>query len=275
MPSIEKLDEVTELIKYVVYSDYLELDEKKKEVALSALIIARIESGKTSVVERFSKNDGILRVGDITAYGLETVYIEEIKSGSVKRIIIPDLINPVNRKQETVNSLITFFNSYISWEGVGSIATYALQLKLDTPLKGSILTTIAIQDYIKMESRLAAVGFISRLIPITYNYTQRAVEEILLDIADGKDDWKDLLLKFPDGKVNVELPAELARQLIPASEHIAKYSGAYGMRALKQLMTLVRCKALSEDRMVVTQEDVDRVIYLAGRFIKIPDECVR
>jgi len=273
MPSINKLSELTEFLTYVLYSDYIKLDEEAKEVSISAMIIAKIESGKTAIINQFNPNNGMLVMSDITEWGLLHNYLDKLKDGSVKRILIPDLINPVNRKQETVNTLITFFNSYISWEGVNSISTFAINIPLEYPLKGSLLTTIAIADFNRLVEKLAAVGFLSRLVPITYAYAQNTVEDILLDIADNKDKWTPIRLNLPEDRIEINLEPELAKKLIPLAKHIGEQAGAYGFRAMKQLMILIKCRALVSNRTKVNVEDIERIEHLAKRFIKYPDEA--
>ena len=272
MSSIDRLSEVTELVSYVLYSDYVKLDLEHKEVALSAMIIAKVESGKTAVINQFVPNDGILVLSDVTEYGLLHDYLDDLKDGTIHRLLIPDLINPVNRKQDTVNTLITFFNSYISWEGVNSISTYAMpNIRLVNPLRGSLLTTIAIGDFNRMMGRMAAVGFISRLMPITYSYTQEAVRAILLDIAHGRDKWDSVKLDFPKDKVDVRLEGLLAERLMGLSEVIGGQAGGYGFRSMHQFMTLAKSRALAKGRDNVSVEDVECVEYLATRFVKFPE----
>lgn len=265
--SAHSLDDISELLKYILFSDYIVLDEAKHETVVSAIIVAAVESGKTSALNQFIPCDGILYATDLTAWGLQHKYIRQLQSGEYKRIIIPDFINPLNRKQETVDSLITFFNSYISWEGVSSIITYAMQLELSTPIRGGLLTTIATGDFRRMIKRLAAVGFISRLLLISYEYDKVDIDDILKRIANGSDSWQKSALKFPQDKVEVILEPCLAEMLIPTAKDIGTRAGAYGFRAQHQFMTLAKCKALSEDRTSVNAEDITRLSYLLGKFV--------
>lgn len=267
----EKLAEVTEIIKYTLYSDYLKLDITRKEVPISAALVAPPESAKSSVVQQFVSNNNFLVLTDATAWGIQNEYLEELKVGGI-RIMIPDLINPINRKQETVNSLVTFLNSYISWEGVRSIATYAFRVRLEEPLRGSLLTTIATKDFKRMVKSLAAVGFLSRLLLIGYFYNLETARDILRDVACGRDQWGDISLNFPDRHQEVSLPSDLALLLIPQAEAVGRGVEAYGIRMLKQLMILARSKALSEGRDIVNKDDIDRIIHLANRLLgRIPD----
>jgi len=263
-------EEITELLRYILFSDYIELDLSRKETAISAIIIANIESGKTSLIEQFAPNTGILHITDLTAWGIQHKYINELKIGQIKRIIIPDMINPLNRKQETVSGLITFLNAYISWEGVRTIMTYALQIEIKIPIRGSILTTIAIKDYKKLNKGLAAVGFLSRMMPITYSYDSETVSNILLEVAQETDGWRDINLAFPSSPVNINMESGLSVELIDRARKIGEQAGAYGFRAMKQLRVLTKCVALSDGRDEVRKDDIDRVLYLTGKYIGYP-----
>lgn len=275
MSGRDSLVEVTELVNYTFYTDYISLDIAKKEVPVSPLLIANAEMGKTSLVAQFCPASGLLELNDTTAYGLQHNYLDKLKSGTIKRIFIPDLINPTSRKQETVDSLITFFNSYISWEGVTAIATYAMQIiDLKDPLRGSIVATVTPQDFRRIFKDIAAVGFLSRLLPITYFYNKNTIDDIFDGIFEQNDGWGKIKLDLPTEKSTVELNPALAKQLKETSIAIGKQAGVFGFRAARALMTLCRAKALSENRKSVNKDDVERIIYLANRFIRFPPELL-
>jgi len=268
--SQDKLAEVSELIKYTLFSDYVELKVTHKEVPVSALLIANAESAKTSLVEQYYPNDGIVYANDVTAWGIEHVWLDKMKEGKIRRLLIPDLINPTNRKQETVDSLVTFLNSYISWEGISAVATYAMQFELETPVRGSIIATVTPEDFKRVNKNIAAIGFLSRLMPITYSYTDTAVDDILADIFAGVNQWDKVTLALPDKPASITLDSELASQFKQVAKVIGRQAGAYGFRAGTYLMTLARAKALSENRQAVNQEDIDRIIHLAEHYVKLP-----
>uniref|UniRef100_A0A6H2A6X0 Uncharacterized protein n=1 Tax=viral metagenome TaxID=1070528 RepID=A0A6H2A6X0_9ZZZZ len=284
MPRQTNLQDVSELIKYILFSDYLQLDESRKECPLSAIIIASVESGKTSVIEQFIPSHGILCVTDITAYGLQKYYLKELqwerqpddswRQPHIRRIVIPDLINPINRKEETASSLIAFLNAYISWEGVRDIATYAMRICIpqDKPIRGSVLTTMATQDFINSRRKFKAIGFLSRLLPICYSYNQETIQEILTDIAYYRDGWEKMQVVFPTGLTEVSADPDLNLQLTEAAQHLGTNVGGGGLRALHQLMILCRSRALAEGRTIVDQSDIDRVNYLCKEYIRLPSE---
>jgi len=261
------VQDVTEIIKYTIYSDYLVIDKDAHEAVLSAIIVAPVEHGKTSILMQFQPTDGLLCMTNLTAYGLQHKYLKQLRSGSIKRVVVPDFINPANQKQETVNSLITFFNSYISWEGVGNIVSYAITLTLTTNLTGGLLTTMAVLDFQRMKKVLAATGFLSRLLVVGYQDSRQKVQEILLSIARGEVVWNKYNLPVPKEQVAVSMENELSEKLIPLAVSIGRRAYGDGFRAIHQLKVMCRAKALSEGRDEVCQEDVDRVLWLADNYI--------
>jgi len=267
MSEYSNLPELTEFIKYILFSDYVVLDAKKKETALSALVVAPVESGKTALINQFSNNDGILYLTDATAWGIQKHYLPMMRQGRIKRIMIPDLINPTNRKKATVDSIITFFNSYISWEGVGSIATYAMHLELKEPINGSLLTTMATKDFKRMVKGLAAVGFLSRLMILGYSYDQFTVDTLLEDIIEGRAGWDKITLQLPEQTMRVEMDLEQAKKLTGLAKVIGQRCGASGFRALNQLVIMCKSRALSCQRDIVNDEDVARIMWLGDRYI--------
>jgi hypothetical protein len=274
MSGQQKLADIQELIKYTLFTDYLALDLSKKEVPVSLLIIANAETAKTSLIDQFYPNQGLYYVNDCTAWGIQKNLLDKMEEGKIKRLFIPDLINPTNRKHETVDTLITFLNSYISWEGITSIFTYTMTINLPHPVRGSIISTVTPQDFKRIVGSLAAVGFLSRLVPITYHYTQTTISEIFKDIFEQNDGWYKINLEFPKDRVGIKFNPSLASQLREISKAIGNQAGVYGFRAARALMTLCRAKALSEKRTEVNQEDVERIIYLAKRLISLPPELL-
>ena len=261
------LPEITEMVRYILYSDYVVLDGSHKETPLSAMIVAPPEHGKTAVVEQFNPNNGILHMTNVTAYGLQKQYFAEMQKGNIKRILVPDFVNPANKKQDTINSTVTFFNSYISWEGVGSIATYAMTIRVKDTVKGALLTTMATEDFKRMRKSLAAVGFLSRMLVISYRYSREKADEILKSIVTRRAPWSKVELQFPDGKVSVNLPGTLALELMPTAKRLGESAHGIGLRGANQLMMMAKCRALSEGRDVVTKEDINRVLYLCNEYV--------
>lgn len=264
---LTNLPEITEIIKYALVSDYVQLDDREHEAPLSPILVAPPEEGKTAVVKQFDPTNGLLFIDNVTAWGLEHRYIKELQSGRIKRLVIPDFIDPTNRKKATVDSTITFFNKFISWEGIKEVQTYAMDLSLETPLRGSLLTTMAIADFLRMVKSLAAVGFLSRLIVIGYQYSEIQRDTLLEDIVYKRAGWDNISLNLPKENTPVELNPDISIKMKPLAKLLGQRAGGGGIRAMHQLEIMAKSKALYEGRDVVTENDIFRVMYLAERYI--------
>lgn len=268
-PSSElaNLPEITEICKYALFTDYIRLDTAHKETALSIMIVAPVENAKTATIKQFDGNRDILYIDNVTAWGIEHKYLRDLREGRIKRILIPDFIDPTNRKKATVDSTITFFNKLISWEGIKEVQTFAMSFSLPEPMRCSLITTMALGDYMRFVKSLAAVGFLSRLMIIGYKYSASQLNGLLEDIIFKRAGWGKIQLALPDEKQPVNLDPELAVKMMPLAIEIGQRVGGEGIRAYHQLAIMARGRALSEGRGVVNDSDIFRVMYLAERYI--------
>lgn len=276
----QQVKDITEILRYAMYSDYVFIDYEKHEIPLNPVIVAPAGAGKTAIVDQYSDNDGVQVLSKITEWSLLKNYLDDMKSGKIKRILIPDFVNPANMKAETVNSLITFLNSYVSWEGVRTISTYAghYPIAVKTPLRGSLMATMATNDFERMAKSLAATGFLSRLIIVGYFYSRDTVKDIMRDIVRNEFNWDRVNLKLPENRMYIKADEKYTNRLINYAIALGRKVQGYDIRALQQMMLMCKSRALSEGREEVNGEDADRVIYLFSTYVlKVPhyDESVK
>ncbi len=256
--------DLTELLKLTLWTAYIKPENGVKQVSI--MVVAKVESGKTSLLDQFSCNNGIFYATNLTEYGLLHHHRQELLAGEFKHIMIPDFIKTMNQKRDTVNTLITFLNSYIE-EGVSSISTYAYDLKLEKPIHGGLLTTIAIQDFNRMRKQLAAVGFLSRIIVLSYSYSQDHIQQIFRDISNSVGGWDKIQLDFPEEPQDITISKDLAASMeIPAQQIGARYQ-SFGFRAHKNFIALAKAAALADKRTSVSKTDVDRILRLADDYM--------
>jgi len=243
------------LIKLALFSSYVE-----NERPVSLLISAKVESGKTEILKKAIICKGVLYINDLTAYGIQHKYLDDICNGKIRTIIIPDLIVPLSRQHDTVQTLISFLNSLIE-EGVAKISTYLTSIELKYPVRCNIITSIA-KEHLTDDRRYrwAKVGFLSRVIPVTYEYGPSTIYQIMRSIAlrEYQHDTGFNDLKFPSQDVKIYLPEELATQIQGLVPHIRKAEELYGFRLQKQIQTLCMANALMAGRDIV--EDIDFAI---------------
>ena len=263
------------LLELVVLTGHL-----KGEQPVSPLVTAPPEAGKTSIVMKFVPNEGLVVLTDCTAFGIMRDYREAITQGRVKHLVIPDLIKPMSRGKDTVHSLVAFLNALLE-EGVMSISTYAERVGVQNqanaaqnqlPLKCGLITTMAQGILLDGRHHWARMGFMSRMLPISYTYNASTQLDIHRSIAN-REYLSDtpIRLNLPREDVEIRLRSPQSEDLIALASGLNSIitsvnnpERVYGFRLQKHLQRLAMASALKHGRDIVTQEDVDYLRSLSG-----------
>lgn len=255
MIGTEKLELIVEL---TLWSGCLQ-----NERPLSLLIIAKPESGKSQLVLKYKENSpGVITITDCTAWGIQKNFLNEMKDRQIHHIIIPDLITPLSRQPATVSTFIAFFNNLIE-EGVVEVHTFAQDFKVEG-LNVGIISTITPLVLNDSRHKWTRIGFLSRMLPVTFKYSQETAQNILHSIT-RREYHKDgpKVLNLPQEKQEVDLTQKIANKMLPLTskfnESLNKAERLYGFRHQKQLQVLLQAHAVMHGRNRVTLEDVDAV----------------
>jgi len=263
------------LLELVVLTGHI-----RGERPVSVLITAPVEGGKTTMVMKFVPNEGLVVLTDCTAFGIMRDYGQSIAQGRVKHLVIPDLIRPMSRGRDTVHSLVAFLNALIE-EGVVSISTYAERVGVQNqenagqnrlPVKCGLITTMAQGILLDGRHHWVRMGFMSRLLPISYTYNAGTQLEIHRAIANREylsDTPIRLNLPREDAEIRLQSPQTdnlitLASGLNSIIASTNNPERVYGFRLQRHLQALAMASALKHGRDVVTQEDVDYLRSLSG-----------
>ena len=252
------------LLKLALTSAYI-----KDERPVSILICATVESGKTELLRKTMHCDGVLYLADCTAYGIQKGYLREIKDGKIRTIIIPDLITPLSRGADTVETFVSFLNGLIE-EGIAEVQTYAMSVKLELPARCNIITSIAKEHLFDQRHRWGKIGFLSRVVPVSYGYGASTVYDIMQSIAnrDYHHETSFTSLKLPKTSIEIKLPKEIAQKIADLASVVIdqgkKAFTAYGFRLQKQLQTLCMANALYNNRDIVTIDDFNTIKNLSN-----------
>lgn len=231
-----------------------------KEKPLSIIIIANIESGKTSMIRRHcQKIKTVFYTTDATAYGIirDTNQLRDFSSRRLTHIVIPDFLMCISRKQDTVRNFISFLNALIE-EGVVNINTYATHLQGTVTAKAGIITAITPDAFGDRRHRWGKIGFLSRALPVSFDYKKETQQEIF-DFIQSQKYLKGFIeeIKLPVKPKRIDLSPELAQEIEPYAKSLAKEHSdiqrLYGFRYQMQLQTFVKAIALLENK-----EKVDR-----------------
>jgi len=245
------LNAIQSLINRVLWSGWL-----KNEDPISLLIIAKPESGKSRLLQKFQHNKGVIFITDATAYGVvKGVFPLFETKQPVNHIIIPDLLNPLSKQQATSRAFIQFMNSLIE-EGIVEIQTYAIKFRREG-IKCGLLSSITKGGFYLNAKKWRTIGFLSRVLPVSYSYTLGASQDILESIVlEDYHKEESVAIDFPDEKQDVKGDSELFRELVPYSVRLGEAEKLYGFRYQKHFQRLAKANALAEGRTVVEKKDI-------------------
>jgi len=267
------VDDIVNLLELVVFSGHI-----KGEQPVSALVTAPVEAGKTELVLKFAQNKGCVALTDVTEFGIMRDYGQAIIKGEIRHLIIPDLIKPMSRGKDTVHTLITFFNSLIE-EGVLRISTYAQRIGAPSQVKSEaqpiparcgLIATMAKDVLLDGRHHWSRMGFMSRLLPISYDYSPNTQLEIHKSIARrAYIEDKPIKLDLPSEDVEVRLDSAQGEELMSLTAMLTALSSqnkaekVYGFRLQRHLQRLAMASAIRDGRQVVQQQDLEAIRQLA------------
>lgn len=260
------VEQLQEIIEAGLHTGKLE-----GENPVSELIVSYVGAGKTDLTRHYPDVcvDSVLYVTDITAFAIHKKFGNKLRSGKIRHIILPDLLVPLNKQKEQAGHFITFMNGIIE-EGIAKVISRESDFRVDYPVRCGLITTLAREELTKRREKWAAVGFLSRMIPISYQYSTETVTKILESIKkrEYRND-RPQPMNLP-AETFVDLPKDIADAIEPIAMRVKDRSDRYGYRRLRQLLTLAMGHGLMQGRTSVNWEDVK---WIEGISEFINDEC--
>lgn len=249
-----KLGELEKLIQATLFTGYIE-----GEKPVSLLIIADPESGKTELVKKAQRTKGVLYLTDTTAWGIVDKHWDEIESRKIRHIIIPDLTVPLGKQSETRKTFTRFLSALIE-EGVVELQSYAVTKTAKTAqgLRCGLISTITPAALDDQRAGWRKFGFMTRMLPVSYSYSQTTVDEIFESILKHQyRQEQPYAITLPDHDIPVELPPRIAEEANILVRFLAQNEGTYGFRYQKEIQTLTMGSALFNGRDIVTKDDYE------------------
>jgi len=272
------VDEVQDTLKITVYSGALE-----GENPLSLMMIASVGSGKTTLVKKTAsktrvkdvvvgkgkdaktiqvrKIDGsVLYSTSCTPYALYTRYGNELKSGKIKHLVIPDFLSILNLPKFQMMTVVQFYNQLIE-EGIISMESRDGKFLSEIPVTIGLITTIAHQDFRKRKDEWGAIGFLSRLLPVSFKYKKTTAESVrgAVKAREYLVDPSNFNITLPP-MTHVDLPAAEADTIEAVALDTKDKNDELGVRRQKQLQVFCMANAIMNGRDIVTSEDTDKML---------------
>jgi len=251
---------------YLINSGYL-----KNEDAISGLIYAWQERGKSTVVLSI-KHEGLLIEDDITSYGLSrrlTKLFNENKLKQYHHLLIPDLEKVSSRSRPVKNELRSTLQT-LMWDGIQTVDTYNIHLDFPYRLKMGVIACVT-PDVFAGRSAFRRLGFLSRLIPFSFDYDDNTIDEILKFIGTLDEDKLRLqIIKiFRKKKIQIiisqhylDLLEEKSRTLARIIDDFCTFfkddaneSRLIGSRAKRLLTCYLKSICLTNNRTIVNNDD--------------------
>ncbi len=244
------------VVECALISPYI-LDEKP----ISLLIVAKPESGKSTVMKQYRENRGVIYLSDCTAYGITRDVLPKIVSGEIKTIMIPDLLTPLSKQSKTRQSFIGFLNNLIE-EGVAKITTYATVWNQEA---NANLISAVTEDALRDGRRnWARMGFLSRFIVFSYSYSIHTVIKVLDRYSSDGLSYGLVEIELPEEMIDIDLPVEIADKINPVAMKMGKIFEIYGFRAKINFRSLLKALAYRNQRDTVTDEEFTEFLEIAN-----------
>jgi hypothetical protein len=221
-----KIDCIKELIKTIIYTGYVE-----GERPINVFFVGNYGIGKSETLKLFDVNDNIAYFTDVTYMGIIKL-LQDVKE--VRHIVIPDFLKITMKKASTVANIISCLNAGIE-EGIDKISMMGQSFDFKGKRFGLISATTKM-SFSQHRKTWDSMGFLSRMIIVSFDYKQSTKEEIFEYIfnrgylTQGKEK-----MQLPYKNIPVKLPRKLAAMLRDKD---------IDFRRQKQLQTLAMARAI-------------------------------
>jgi hypothetical protein len=243
---------------------------------VNLLIIAKPESGKTQAVTY--KIPGTYTTTNITQAVMVSKIFPMIENNGLKYMIIPDILNAIEKDRTTAKGFINMTKSLIE-EGISNLDTFNLRTTrtYDPPIKCGMITATTTESYNGYYNPLTQrtegglkhqwkrIGLLSRFVPFSYSYGIEKIKEIFLHI-EKQEPIKSVDDSPPIKRTKKAIYGDsvLFSQLEIISMKTGDSIGCYGVRLQRSLQDLVRANAMINGRDTLTQEDINEIIHLSN-----------
>jgi hypothetical protein len=251
--SLLRLEPVLEIVKASIWTGRLS-DEKP----VSIMLVAEQESAKTETLKYFRGTPTLKFVSDLTSRGL-IPYKKEIETGMVRHIVLLDVVriishgrNIADRTLQTLASLMEEGESETS--DAGGRDTWK-----DFPRIG-VLMALTPAFFRSKRGKWRETGFLTRFVPVSFSYSEKAVHEIHLAIAAGHQLPVPHAENIPALNYAVNCEAKYSAIIARRAEELGERMRTYGFRYQRIMRALAKAQARIQGRGYVTSEDVGKVL---------------
>jgi len=165
----------------------------------SLLLIAKPESGKTTSMTQFDYLPFIYYSDEISVKPLIDKVFPEIQTKKIRFVMTSDILNSIKKQASTKEPLLQTLKSLVD-EGVKKIDTYHKYYTFKNRIKAGLIAGItrselyANQGRYSLYSDFQRYGFLSRLIPFTYEYPIDRLDRIFHYVMSGEAENSNVVI---------------------------------------------------------------------------------
>ena len=236
---------------------------KTYQKPISPLFLGRAGLGKSRLFIPLMKPKNVSYVNDITPKYL-VEFLEKAKKGDKNFLAIPDFIHCTSHALATRSVLTSILRS-MTEEGVKDLSDYHLEFKSEKPVKAGLITAMTKAGYGEFAIEWKKSGFLSRLLPFSYNHSP-STRETITDFLEKRKPDPIYKVKFKINKnpQHIEMPQHLLQQLHAYEELLGKSTNSTPYRAVIQLISMSEALAILRGENVLSQTDISIVGYLCN-----------
>ena len=203
------------LLKYSIASVFVKPSEKNQHYCpVNVLLIANAECGKTRLLsEIWCKK--VYKTLDFSPKLIKDSIIPKLVSKEIGFLVVPDLIQMLGHKKTTISSTMGFLNALVE-EGVKDNDFYGLEFHLQEKVNVGLISAITTNEFYQNVIKWNSIGFLHRILPISYDYAEETILQIHNSISSGEmfEDISKVDLTKKINPVPIKIGKEFASDIL-------------------------------------------------------------
>lgn len=251
---------IEELCQSIAYSHLV-----KDYARASLLLLAAPENGKTTIAATAACKH-VCRIAVISGRSI----LKEVNDHKDTEVLLFNDLSSVRALSAPATNLLVVILNQLTQDERGKIA-FAGQAseEIDRPI--GMIACCPFHTFTDHRARWKEMGFISRMIPFAYQYSDELIAEIKDLIDTGYHRAKTPVRKMPRlsaRPVRIAMSPAFTRRVRHLADARAKQLQQLGIRLLQNYHALIRAHALIFGRHTVTKEDLD-FLRAVDRYVSI------
>lgn len=231
----------------------------------SLLLLAAPENGKTTIAATASCKH-VCRIAVISGRSI----LKEVNEHKHTEVLLFNDLSSVRALSAPATALLVVILNQLTQDERGKIA-FAGQSSEEIDRPVGMIACCPFATFTDHRARWKEMGFVSRMIPFSYQYGDELVANIKDLIDNGSHRAKSPTRKMPrlgSRPVRIGMSPALTKHVRHLADARAKTLGQLGIRLLQNYHVLIRAHALIFGRRTVIKEDLD-FLRAVDRYVSI------